>query len=375
MVKDVAMMPQTHNKFSFYPVGQGLFYSGSLYGGEYNFVFDCGSDNYTPGGYKYLLNWIDKYVQSLNSKQIDFVCISHLDYDHIYGLISLKKKAIINKIFLPYIHHDSIDIILWLIFSRNGGVNNPLYTEFREIINNDNVCIFVGSEEQEDDLSIARGEKYLNASQGNWHFKMFNKSISNKKFIELNDEVKDYIKAKGKTKLEELTFDDVTIKDLQKLFDKHVYDTIHKRNISSTILIHYPNDLNEYSFFCDSNNGFCQAHRKCCKYFWYYYKSFGAITVLTGDAVFDDQMQNKVDTILKKKAIYILQAPHHGARDNWKLLNKIKFLFDIYIIPFGYGNRHKHPYYRILDELLIEKKCIHSVTQIDWFSYMLKLSI
>jgi len=33
------------NSFKFYPVGQGLFYSGSLFGDNYNFVYDCGTES------------------------------------------------------------------------------------------------------------------------------------------------------------------------------------------------------------------------------------------------------------------------------------------------------------------------------------------
>lgn len=33
------------NRFEFHPVGQGLFYTGSLMHGTYQFVFDCGTEN------------------------------------------------------------------------------------------------------------------------------------------------------------------------------------------------------------------------------------------------------------------------------------------------------------------------------------------
>lgn len=33
------------NKFTFRPVGQGLFYTGSLWNYKFNFIYDCGTEN------------------------------------------------------------------------------------------------------------------------------------------------------------------------------------------------------------------------------------------------------------------------------------------------------------------------------------------
>ena len=74
------------NSFKFYPVGQGLFYSGSLFGGAYHFVYDCGTESLQ----KYLNNAINSYTQELRRTTdeaiIEFVVISHLHEDHFSGL-------------------------------------------------------------------------------------------------------------------------------------------------------------------------------------------------------------------------------------------------------------------------------------------------
>ncbi|MDE7107114.1 MAG: hypothetical protein K2O39_02205, partial [Clostridiales bacterium] len=49
------------NTFDFKPVGQGLFYTGSLMRGKYNFVFDCGTENVKS----YVERQIDDYIYSL----------------------------------------------------------------------------------------------------------------------------------------------------------------------------------------------------------------------------------------------------------------------------------------------------------------------
>ena len=92
------------NKFKFHPVGQGLFYTGSIASGTYNFVYDCG----TMSGQNYLKQAIDKYLTTLklkdsNKPQIDFVVISHLHADHFNGLKYLVDKAEIRQIYLPYL--------------------------------------------------------------------------------------------------------------------------------------------------------------------------------------------------------------------------------------------------------------------------------
>lgn len=114
------------NNFKFHSVGQGLFYTGSLAHGKFNFVYDCG----TVGHQHYLSSAIDDYVEQLqksgaNKPRIDFVVISHLHKDHFSGLFELARKTNIEKVYLPYLgsNKNFISFILYYaIFFRDGYV-------------------------------------------------------------------------------------------------------------------------------------------------------------------------------------------------------------------------------------------------------------
>ena len=49
------------NSFKFHPVGQGLFYTGSLVHKTYNFVYDCG----TKSKKHYLSSSIDAFIREI----------------------------------------------------------------------------------------------------------------------------------------------------------------------------------------------------------------------------------------------------------------------------------------------------------------------
>lgn len=80
---------------TFHPVGQGLFYSFSI--DDFNFVYDCGSENRIPR-----LNSIRRY-KSKPSKHIDLLVLSHLHQDHVNGLDDLLKGITVNTLVMPYL--------------------------------------------------------------------------------------------------------------------------------------------------------------------------------------------------------------------------------------------------------------------------------
>lgn len=85
-------------RFSFEPVGQGLFYTGQI--GKLNLIYDCGSMR----GAGAITPVIDRYVNGLSRKQIDMLFISHLDKDHVCGIDHLigMKKTKVRSVYLPY---------------------------------------------------------------------------------------------------------------------------------------------------------------------------------------------------------------------------------------------------------------------------------
>lgn len=101
-VKEIIHISRFHN------IGQGQFYSSTLYSRvysqEFNYVIDCGSE------IKEALNKeIKEYSNSFNpsNNSLDMLIVSHLHYDHVSGinnlLTKLRKKSItVKKFILPY---------------------------------------------------------------------------------------------------------------------------------------------------------------------------------------------------------------------------------------------------------------------------------
>jgi len=98
------------SKFCFHNVGQGLFYTGSLYDGEYNFIYDCGSTRQSQ-----VNSIVKNYCKNLSKNYVDFLAISHLHYDHLSGIDELRKHVSIRKVFLPYLfeNRDLTYLTIW----------------------------------------------------------------------------------------------------------------------------------------------------------------------------------------------------------------------------------------------------------------------
>ena len=77
-----------YSDFRLWPVGQGLFYSGSIRkeDNSFEFIYDCGGDKLI------ISNIVDNYLK-YSSKEIDMLVISHFDEDHINGLPYLLDKV------------------------------------------------------------------------------------------------------------------------------------------------------------------------------------------------------------------------------------------------------------------------------------------
>ena len=99
-----------YSKFTLWPVGQGLFYSGEIEYGEnyFNFIYDCGSESLKKDN---LEKVVDDYVNSLNTNKIierkivlDMLVVSHFDKDHISGLEFLFEKMFVTFTVRPCIY-------------------------------------------------------------------------------------------------------------------------------------------------------------------------------------------------------------------------------------------------------------------------------
>jgi beta-lactamase superfamily II metal-dependent hydrolase len=140
---------------TFHPVGQGAFYSERFYEGDnpqakYNIVFDSGTSWGTILKAKKLVTQaFDK------NDKIDYLFISHLDYDHV-SLVNTLMESVdgkVRNIVLPLVNKDEVRIGINLNFIANhqetehflrrildfmDGSNNGQDTHIEFIGENDN---------------------------------------------------------------------------------------------------------------------------------------------------------------------------------------------------------------------------------------------
>ena len=298
------------NKFKFHPVGQGLFYTGNLANGTYNFVYDCGSSS------KINFSNCSNYFNG----HINFIAISHLHEDHINGLEELLKNNIVDELILPYIDTSIIDIDLFRFYLIINGIS-PQTRVFNILLG----AYYYGREQIDDRIKNIRIEEEVCAPYVEfgkiWEFRFFTKKIN---IIKLNNFKKKYDKFLTDNQVnsvEECLKKGTDISNLAIAY-KEIYKNI---NLTSLVMVHYP------------------AKR-------------GKATVLTGDVAFDKALRNKVIDCIGDKR-YVLQAPHHGAKAEWKTLGGLQYDADEIVFSFGENNKYGHPSKICLIDIYVNSYC------------------
>ena len=402
-------------KFTFHPVGQGLFYSGKIMllpyrGYEFNFVYDCGSDS----GESFLNDSIDNYRDYLNNDIIDVLFISHLDRDHVNGIKYLIKEKKVKRIYLPYL--TPCERLFVAIRQRKRDiVNDQEYLEFLKSPHNyihnlnENISIiyingnsekeiennnFANENEFTDNLEVGErpnSEDFNNNEifkKGNgklfykniWEFYLYHESIGkgNKVF---NDKYKN-----------------LTKEELIKILDKKgdTFETLYKSktekrnkfnfNKESLVVLHKPITYKTGQLFKHYNDYFIPHYfnRHYCKYC--YSKAFrfneknkpknswGA-TLLTGDIGLN-QIENSLYIKSQLENVLVFHVPHHGSKTNWKeqYLDLLNYKGrTIAILSFGYGNTHGHPHHIVLNDLDKENFDIVFCNQFERFDYLIRV--
>ena len=342
-----------NNEFTFQSVGHGLFYTGRLLDGKFNFVYDCGG-NKDP-----LKKAIDNYIK--NAEDIDFLVVSHLDRDHICGVYDLWTKLgeKIKKIYLPYLGRDESVIKLTIanfLLTISERDDNELLGIFRLW-----VSLYMGGISGISTEIIAQGNEVICPSPENgqpyWYFKMFNKNIPVIDINKIEEKIKKKLDIK---KIEEYLLNTEGRQTLRNIYEEHCSSV----NNSSTILIHYP-----------ANNSFIPENCGCCLHNKLL-NEHPIITILTGDAEFDKDMLFEMQDIVnnipnQENGIKIFQVPHHGGLGNWDSMESEKFSFDFYVISFRYGDE-KHPNNKVLSELTLKRKSIRFATQLEECFYKIE---
>lgn len=147
---------------TFHPVGQGAFFSERFYEednpqAKYNIVFDCGTSWGT------ILKAKKVVTQAFDKNdKIDYLFISHLDYDHV-SLVNTLMDSVdrkVRNIVLPLVNKDEVRIGINLNFIANhqetedflrrildylDGYNNGQDTHIEFIGGNDNNAQSIGN--------------------------------------------------------------------------------------------------------------------------------------------------------------------------------------------------------------------------------------
>lgn len=93
-----------HYGHAFHPAGHGTFFSGAIRSEDsdigFVWVYDCGSKR--PSNMRGLVD--DFADQMPGHDQIDLLCLSHFDSDHVVGMDLLLDRFGVGILVLPYLH-------------------------------------------------------------------------------------------------------------------------------------------------------------------------------------------------------------------------------------------------------------------------------
>lgn len=374
--------------FKLWPVGQGLFYSGSINHNEevFNFVYDCGG-----GSKRTVEKLVESYVSKYNlrEKSLDMLVISHFDDDHVKGIPKLLREVSkVNKIFIPYVggvenYLRFIALIYGSGVDLNGKVNEIVYvdtskSDSKDVQNIDFEELENFNEEFEgniDDfklpgirISVLKNSNLVYKSI--WKFKFYNTYLdSNDDSSKIQNEIKNLWGSEGYNGLEELlqnldeplkNNDSKTVRKVMlDIYAKYCsnYNNNSEANQSSLCLYHSPiknsNKTRHYSIvnyhqcYCI----YCCSDYPCIK--------IEQGTILTGDISLQDVGKGGRYDHFKKyfknevKDVFYFLIPHHGSKNNWtKKILKDFSTSHYFLNSAGVSNRHGHPSDRVILDII-----------------------
>ncbi|MCH5158943.1 MAG: MBL fold metallo-hydrolase [Clostridiales bacterium] len=378
------------NEFKFNGVGQGLFYSGTLFNGGFNFVFDCGTANKKS----YLDEPINSYIQKIShgkeKPHIDFVIISHLHKDHFSGLPELAKNAVIDRLYLPYLggNRDFIRFALaYAIFydsdrnnARNFNENILLFNYMLKLYGLEDDLpdeerldvpipqrIIYGNRNINKRTDLEIGENEVICYNNLWRFELYFRSFNLQVIDDLLSRIYNLVGSFESAKLIDFickSYNADAIKSIAKEYEAVFGKANHHKltggvNISSIVMVHYPLYYGAYALIRGGNVDNSDFKSDC------------VVTVLTGDGQDFDRYPCLIESV-KEKDILFFQVPHHGAYDNWISVKKADFLkckIEYFVLSFGLGNPYGHPHVNTVESLTNSKKCLYLITQLGSLAY------
>lgn len=356
---------------TFYPVGQGAFYSESFYTNNcrFNVVYDCGS--VSKGADKVVSNSFDQ------NEDIDILFISHFDSDHVNKINILKNSVRKIKTVVMPLLADEIKYLLLAIYRALGGE----YEDSINIINDPNKffgdgvkIIWVKKVSEDMDEENDREVFDINEISGSiqdsganisfcidgrkfWVYKPYNYE-DKKRYNQLMG-----VFEKSGVLIDELKNIDYVNNNREKI--KDCYKKI-SGSINQNSLVLYSNLIAGVEFY--------RAHmshmNKCCDFYLWYFNylsycdvlssQFGAGSIYTGDVdliLIHSDFKRRIKQFKHYLPINTIQVPHHGSKNGFD----IDFFNNFYErgkiispISFGLSNSYGHPASKVVKQLISE---------------------
>lgn len=371
--------------FSFYPVGQGCFYGGSINykGNKFVIVYDCGTVSSQSFVNDAIIDFKTRY------KKIDLLMISHFDKDHVSGLQNLLSGIHCERVVIPY-YEPLTRLMLLAKYPYDDDYANFLRNPIEYIAANGNVgeiIIMEGNIDGENAIrALAKPDSPIPDFNGEFDMQILGNTRVNQELrdkVIANEEIststsiqflkipttfvlseiwefvfylKDFGNPAGivgfKSGIDELLATTADGK-LQSLFNPHFVPLIHKLYTT-----HLSEDIN-FTSLCVYHG---PVHR--CRSIYLnglnivrysgFMKNSKSGTLLTGDSfiknTIDYEPFYKYYSPIYIDQCFFFQVPHHGSEKNWNMFPNGLSSIPFYIINHGF-KRKKHPSVSVLSNI------------------------
>ena len=377
---------------TFHTVGQGAFYSERFYEdglleASYNIVYDCGVAN--GCGYKRKSERVVK--QAFNKDdEIDYLFLSHLDYDHISlvkTLVSCVKR--VKNIVLPLISDDEIIIAIAYYkifdFRFEAGFLNKIreaLSKTKKTDSEDGGFIILSSEGRADKGVIEfSGASIKNRDDSirpgwipEWVFIPYNVNCSARR-QELKERIEDLFQ--NQDFVGDLNrISNHSIQNADVLFDwlkneQFVEEVIGNSFLGKSLREAYKSvagGINENSLLLYSGPASSDSHFEVrevfpFRYNWHYHLWHNSGCLYTGDCSFDINFWKSSAFPSVWNNIGVIQIPHHGSLKSFDIASNP--IDRQYLMPVSCGtsNSFSHPSGKVLAYLLTQSCFPHIVSE------------
>ncbi|MFQ1009101.1 MBL fold metallo-hydrolase [Gilliamella apicola] len=378
----------------FFPIGQGAFYAEKH--DQFNIVYDCGN-------YRKTKLSEDIVKQSFNKNDdIDILFISHLDWDHISLLKTLKESVnSIRKVILPLLHND-IKILLKNIYHSLGYSSLDIIDDPEKFFRDNTKIIYISpsennrSNESGEEITISHDNNNLpsvinsgtaikiRGYRDYWCFVPYN--IKNKERIE---NLKKELKKAGLDMQKLITDPDYAMRiiigprkdDLKKCY-KSLEGKINENSLviysgpiprrtppSSFIQAHYTTNDNDYDNY-DNYDNYDYDNYDYYYYYPYYFDLRASGCIYTGDV---DLNKFDIKYVYKQfwNTVGTVQIPHHGSIKNFEE-SFLKNNGHPLICPISYGirNSYGHPSLNVVNNISLNGSFVIHITEDSGSKYI-----